>query len=604
MFIPILYGTNGGKSLGLCKMLLKEIEKIEAGEEKVSGKILEMDQVDVKTLGEMQIMLFVCSTTGDGEAPYNMQRFWKELKRRSLDGKFSNLHFSVAGLGDSSYSKYNYAGKRLFTRLKQVGGMPLVPRSDCDDMDERGVYTAFDKWVLEVVQAIKEHLSRKQENTHVLCSQKIFLANETPLITAILSEKRKIAPYEEVSDLSSCGSGYSEILDLVFVIPKEVCSLEYTYEPGDVLEIHPRNLQHKDFVSEFIMQVEEDSLDFLYVDYTCVPMHHTIRQIYSYAVDGKYIQFKETVYNSDNYLSRLQEIAESYDEYYSYVLQPLRTLQEVLRDFFLTVHPKAEIFERISSRYYTISRNEEDKYSITAGLVKKKTSLKIPRKGVCSEYFRELPLGSEVSVRIRKSHLSLHGDLLLLSSGTGISLARSIIHSYVQGKSSSITSISLVFGFRSLLYDCLYLEELLACISSNSSMPFISSFAQPHAIFPESHLSSLSTCNIHASKNGFYIKMSSTISKDKEITVFLCPSRIKEDLLNTKAKYRNILEIENIDESLLPEKNYLTRIPFLLAEEDIKKEIVISGGYKVCKAVVAALEKHSNAPLNIQKECW
>jgi sulfite reductase alpha subunit-like flavoprotein len=79
-------------------------------------------------LGE-SIVLFVCSTTGDGEEPDNMkvwrsihtdyprvaqraracieQNFWRFLRQKDLPpGILNHVQCGVFGLGDSSYSKY------------------------------------------------------------------------------------------------------------------------------------------------------------------------------------------------------------------------------------------------------------------------------------------------------------------------------------------------------------------------------------------------------------------------------------------------------------------------------------------------------------------
>ena len=48
--------------------------------------------------------------------------FWRQLLSRQLTSKtFSQLYFSVLGLGDSSYAKFNYVAKRLFRRLEGLG---------------------------------------------------------------------------------------------------------------------------------------------------------------------------------------------------------------------------------------------------------------------------------------------------------------------------------------------------------------------------------------------------------------------------------------------------------------------------------------------------
>lgn len=52
-------------------------------------------------------MVFVASTTGQGEEPDNMKKFWRFLLRKSHPSDaLDHMEYTVLGLGDSSYIKY------------------------------------------------------------------------------------------------------------------------------------------------------------------------------------------------------------------------------------------------------------------------------------------------------------------------------------------------------------------------------------------------------------------------------------------------------------------------------------------------------------------
>ena len=52
-------------------------------------------------------MVFIVSTTGDGENPDSMKGFWRVLLRRNIPSDFlEGVSFAVLGLGDSKYDKY------------------------------------------------------------------------------------------------------------------------------------------------------------------------------------------------------------------------------------------------------------------------------------------------------------------------------------------------------------------------------------------------------------------------------------------------------------------------------------------------------------------
>jgi sulfite reductase alpha subunit-like flavoprotein len=44
----------------------------------------------------------------------------------------------VLGLGDSSYEKFNFVGKKLYRRLLQLGAQPIHRRGDADDQHRLG----------------------------------------------------------------------------------------------------------------------------------------------------------------------------------------------------------------------------------------------------------------------------------------------------------------------------------------------------------------------------------------------------------------------------------------------------------------------------------
>ena len=55
----------------------------------------------------LSVVVFVCSTTGQGDEPDNMRQFWRFLLQKGLpEDSLASVRFSVMGLGDSSYPKY------------------------------------------------------------------------------------------------------------------------------------------------------------------------------------------------------------------------------------------------------------------------------------------------------------------------------------------------------------------------------------------------------------------------------------------------------------------------------------------------------------------
>ena len=61
------------------------------------------------------VVVFVCSTTGQGDEPDNMKKTWRLLLRKSLPpDSLSQVKFAVLGLGDSSYQRWALFGMQCW----------------------------------------------------------------------------------------------------------------------------------------------------------------------------------------------------------------------------------------------------------------------------------------------------------------------------------------------------------------------------------------------------------------------------------------------------------------------------------------------------------
>ena len=92
-------------------------------------------------------VVFFVSTTGDGDFPDHAVPAWRALLSRGLPhDALSALRFSVFGLGDSSYAKFNAAARKLCTRLLQLGGELFAERGLGDEGSPFGLAGDYDAW--------------------------------------------------------------------------------------------------------------------------------------------------------------------------------------------------------------------------------------------------------------------------------------------------------------------------------------------------------------------------------------------------------------------------------------------------------------------------
>jgi len=97
----ILYGSQGGNAadyaeqLARCMFIRGFAYRFQAMNE----------YQDLSLLKQESVVLFVVSTTGEGEMPDNAKTFWRSLLQKDLPLNLNLLKYAVFGLGDSSYEQ-------------------------------------------------------------------------------------------------------------------------------------------------------------------------------------------------------------------------------------------------------------------------------------------------------------------------------------------------------------------------------------------------------------------------------------------------------------------------------------------------------------------
>ncbi|KAG2430599.1 hypothetical protein HXX76_010117 [Chlamydomonas incerta] len=149
--VLILYGSQTGNAQDVAERIGRE-----ARLRLFSPRVVAMDSYDVTCLPAEALVVFVTATTGQGEPPDNMRRFWRFLLRKSLPpDSLAGLRFGVFGLGDSGYPQYNVMAKKLDRRLEGLGATPLLERGLGDDQHPSGYEAALDPWLTRLWPALR-----------------------------------------------------------------------------------------------------------------------------------------------------------------------------------------------------------------------------------------------------------------------------------------------------------------------------------------------------------------------------------------------------------------------------------------------------------------
>lgn len=196
--IVILYGSQTGTAQDVAEELARD-----AARRHFQVILSALDDYDVNELLRQSLLVIVASTTGQGDPPDNMNKFWKFIMRKGLPaGALSHVQYAVAGLGDSSYPKFNFVAKKLFKRLQQLGGHALVQVALADDQHELGHYAAIEPWMKE--------LWERALSLHPIPSDKTVLSDNT-----LLPPRCQISVPQQTSsengDLADFHKGYENI---------------------------------------------------------------------------------------------------------------------------------------------------------------------------------------------------------------------------------------------------------------------------------------------------------------------------------------------------------------------------------------------------------
>lgn len=153
--LTVAFASDGGNGEALAKKVNRQ-----ALGRGLKSTVLAMDDLSIEDFPQETNVVFVVSTSGQGEFPGNGKQFWDALKtNNTLD--LSSVRYSVLGLGDSQYwprkedkHYYNKPSKDLDAKLKLYGATELAEIGLGDDQDADGFSTGYNEWIPQIWKAL------------------------------------------------------------------------------------------------------------------------------------------------------------------------------------------------------------------------------------------------------------------------------------------------------------------------------------------------------------------------------------------------------------------------------------------------------------------
>ncbi|RUS21655.1 NADPH-dependent diflavin oxidoreductase 1-like protein [Endogone sp. FLAS-F59071] len=451
--LTILYGSQTG-----CAQDVAERIGREARRRHFRAKVIAMNDYDKARLIHEKLAVFVCSTTGQGDEPDNMKKFWKFLLRKNLPPDLlSQMDYAVFGLGDSSYTKFNYPAKKLHKRLSQFGARSIVPRGDADDQHYLGVDGTLDPWLENLWTTIMDHYPLPP-GLSIISADTLFPPS---FRLRFLCNGDERPPMES----GGCEDGFTvqvvrnermtadDHFQDVRHIELEVVEGEVSYNPGDVAILQPHNLPSD--VSDFLQTIGWSDLaddpfvidpnqqgDFLN---RTLPAHWprvlTLRRLFEDHLDvfsvprRSFFEILAFFTQDQRQTEKLREFASAagQDDMYAYCQRVRRTLAEVLFDFSSAKVPLdyvLDLIPELRARQFSIAsaaQSHPSQIHLCVAIIKYKTKIRKIRRGVCTKWMATLKPGDEIHhVKITRGTMRAPGSpttpLIMIGPGVHINI--------------------------------------------------------------------------------------------------------------------------------------------------------------------------------------
>lgn len=484
----ILYGTKSGNAKLIAQQTQKYYQKTG-----IESHCKNMARYQPNKLTEVNYLLIIISTHGEGEPPPSAKNFFDECMSHTMPG-LCHLNYSICALGDSAYEKFCRAGKALDKRLLDLGAKPLSPRKDCD--------TEFSKDAIQWIKQTALNFNNERIKTN---KEEITL----PSIAINAQYYATIKTRKEITK----GKNVTPVCHLVLDISKS----NLTYSVGDSIGIKPKN---PSWLVEQIINEFNPSTS-LTTNNTDLIRNKLLNDYEITRISKKTLQ---NIYETTNSKS-LKSLLESKDQLEIFVSEA--NLYDLLKDFDLglNIDELMTLLPKLKGRLYTIASSQElhpNELHLTIKTIRYNFQDR-KHEGAASVYANErLNTQSSVSFSLFKNaHFALPANptqpIIMIGVSTGIATFRAILQERLARKISGNTW--LIWGNKKNDNDFLYESELTQFrkmgILEKLNLAFSRDASDKHYVQDEIKINS--THIIQWINNGAHIFISGSITMGKSV---------------------------------------------------------------------------------------
>ena len=439
--IDILYGTQTGNSESVAN------DAAEAAKNHgLAPAVKSMDEVELDSLAEMEYLLIVISTYGEGEMPDNAQLLWDAISTDSSP-KMEKTQFSILALGDSSYDDFCQAGIDWDNRLVELGAKRVYDRVNYDI----GLDELAEEWINNVIPIMAEGASASTPSSKENTNNKPKYNRKNPFPSKIQTNRlltsEKSSKETRHYEFSIEGSGLN-------------------YEAGDALNVIPQNCPK--LVANIIKAIGCTGDESEPINGELISLSEALRTHFEIKLPNKELLQEISTRSGDQDLNNLLKSGDK-DKLSEYLWG--RDTLDLLLQFPNMEFSAAEflaLLKPLQHRAYSISSSGKmypDSVHLTVASVRYQ-SYDRDHKGVCSTYMADL-VDEQSDVKIffspNNSFRVPEDDTLpviMVGPGTGIAPFRAFLQERQVRKATGKNW--LLFGDRNAATDYIYQDEIEA----------------------------------------------------------------------------------------------------------------------------------------------